>query len=214
MKLFDHKIAENAFLSLIPTGLGYVSAVKDFGQVTAIIACVVIFTILFFIFQMKSINEYQNAVVKVLATGYFFHCIEKISKNLRSDADNVLEFNDHSNMRLPLEKIEIIILLPKTTESLNKFNDDLKSNKNLKIVYINSSNEKSSSWFRAEKNGDGIIIKDFPNTLFSLPQYLSGPNSYKKNSQKYHKLFIERIDELFEQNIGNHILNKFKREYV
>jgi len=213
-KLFDHKILENAFISLIPTGLGYVSAVKDFGQVPAIVACIIIFTVLFFIFQAKAVNDYQHAVAKVLATGYFFHCIEKIADNLRSDVDNNIEFNDHSKMQLPIEKIKVEIILPRTTETLTQSNHDLKSNKNLQIVYLNSTKEKSSSWFRAEKHGDGIIIKDLPNTLFSLPRYLSGPNTYKKNSKKYHKLFIERIEELFDQNINNHILNRFERVYL
>ena len=214
MKLIDHRVLENVFISIIPTALAYVSAVKDFGQITAIATSIVIFAILFIISQLKSINEYQNAVAKVLATGYFFHCIEKISKNLRSDADNNLEFEDHSTMQLPLEKIRVEILLPKTTESLTKCDNDLKSNKKMQIVYINSPKEKSSSWFRAEKHANGVTITDLPNTLFSLPRYLSGPNAYKKNSQKYHRLFIEKIDELFDQSIGDHILTGFHKVYL
>lgn len=214
MRKLEFISIEEVVISFIPTGMTYYSMVESIENIYAAVATsVIIFICFIVILYQKNVGTYKKALSEVLATGYFKNFVECLSQNLTIDGLNIIEFeDDEKQLQLSLDQIRIEIILPTSISSLSKVNEDLDS-RGFKRVFLNNRMDKSAFWARAVKDKEGIIIKDFPRTLYSLSEYVAKDfktDYTEKVSRKYHDAFIKKFNALMTTNASNSILKKFQ----
>lgn len=214
MKRLDFISLEEAVVSFIPTGMTYYSSIISIGNTyIAVGLSLVIFICFLFILYQKNIGTYKRALAQILATGYYRNFVENLSHNLNLEAPNLLQFEeDEKPHPFTLDQIKVEIILPTSQSMLHRANEEL-NDLNIQRLYFKNRKDKSAFWARALKSEDGVVIKDFPRTLFSLAEYITKDfNSYysEKVSKKYHKAFIDKFHELRNQHPDNLILSRFK----
>lgn len=169
MRLPIKTILETVFVSFIPTLLTYLSSFQQLEHWQTIGICIAVFTLLFVLMYLKSVDEYRKAVVEVLAAGYYFNCIEALSAILHSAKAHAIRLGDGTERLIPTEKIGVEIWIPKDEQDFVFLHTG--NPLNTETVQIKNHGDGASRYFKAQVKGDQITLVDMPNTLSSLPRY-------------------------------------------
>ena len=203
---------QDLLISVIPGILTIHSTIRDLKLWIAFALGAIVLILFIIIIYRKNLVVYKKEIADILANVYFINFLENLSINL-IELKNEIEFGDKKTECYDLDKISIEIILPKSHQKLGEVADKLNNSKKLERINLKNRQNNSGFWVRAEKLEDALVIKDFPRTLFSLPKYLKnelGENYSENKSEKYHKIFIDKLQKLISDNSQNRILAKFK----
>ena len=203
---------QDFLLSVVPGLLTYHSTIRELDYWLAIIAGLLVLLLFIILIIQNNIGVYKKDLAEILAHGYFINFLENLSFNL-IELKNEVEFGNKEIEYYDLDAISIELIIPKTISRLEEVSDQLNNSKKLESLNLKNQDNNSSFWARGIRDGDKLIIKDFPRTLFSLPKYLEnelGERYNEKKSQKYHKIFVDKIRELISVNRQNRKLAKFQ----
>ena len=203
---------QDLLISVIPGILTIHSTIKDLKFWIALIFGIIVLMLFVVVIFIKNMTVYKKEIADILANGYYINFLENLSFNL-NEMENEIEFGDKRTEFYDLDKISVEIVVPKSNQKLGEVADKLNDSKKLESIILKNRKNNSGFWARAEKVEDTLIIKDFPRTLFSLPKYLKnelGEDYNEMKSEKYHKIFIDKLQKLISDNSQNRVLAKFK----
>ncbi len=199
-------------ISVIPGLLTIHSTIKDLEYWLSLICGVFVLVLFMTLIIRNNIGVYKKELAEILANGYYINFLENLSFNL-AELKNEVEFGNKTTKFYDLDAIAIEIIIPNSIAKLENAADRLNDSKKLESINLKNRDNNSGFWARAEKDGENLIIKDFPRTLFSLPKYLEnelGETYNERKSKKYHKIFIDKLQKLISDNRQNRKLAKFK----
>jgi hypothetical protein len=167
------------------------------------------------LFIHSNLGKKERALSEILATGYFINFLEPLARNIGKTTE--VHFRESNDKKVfELQNIDITIYLPLSSDSLVNISDSL--NRQEKYLNIDIINAKDGTpfWARATAEGDVLKIADFPRTLFSLPRFvkMNLGQSRTKKLKKYYESFIEKLQDLLEENRQDYVLRKVKIETV
>lgn len=167
------------------------------------------------LFIHTNLGKKERALSEILATGYFINFLEPLARNIGKTTEVHFRENDGKKV-FELQNIDITIFLPLSSESLVNIADIL--NQPEKYVNIDIINAKDGTpfWARAAVEADILKIVDFPRTLFSLPRFvkMNLGHSRANKLKKYYESFVDKLQDLLEENRQDYVLRKVKIEIV
>lgn len=203
---------QDFLLSVVPGLLTYHSVIRELEFWLAIIAGFLVLLLFILLIIQNNIGVYKKDLAEILAHGYYINFLENLSLNL-VELKNEVEFGNKEIAFYDLDAISVELIIPESISKLEEVADQLNDSKKLESLNLKNRDNNTGFWARGIRDGDKLIIKDFPRTLFSLPKYLEtelGESYSEKKSQKYHRIFVEKIEELISNNRQNRKLAKFQ----
>ena len=203
---------QDFLLSVVPGLLTYHSTIRELEFWLAVISGFLVLLLFVLLIIKNNIGVYKKDLAEILAHGYYINFLENLSLNL-VELKNEIEFGNKEIDFYDLDAISVEIIIPQSISRLEEVADHLNDSKKLERLNLRNRDNNSGFWARGVRDGEKLIITDFPRTLFSLPKYLENElgESYSENkSEKYHRIFKEKIESLILDNRQNRKLAKFK----
>jgi len=203
---------QDFLLSVVPGLLAYHSTIRELEFWLAVIAGVLVLFLFILLIIKNNIGVYKKDLAEILAHGYYINFLENLSMNL-VELKNEVEFGNKQVAYYDLDSIAIEIIIPHSISRLEEVADRLNDSKKLERLNLRNRDNNSGFWARGIREDDRLNIKDYPRTLFSLPKYLEnelGESYSERKSEKYHRIFKEKIESLILDNRQNRKLAKFK----
>ncbi len=202
-------------LSVVPGLLTIHSTIDDMQILKSLFLGIFVLLLFIALIIWKNVGLYKKEIADILASGYYINFLENLANNL-NERDNKIDFGDHKIEQFDLDHIQVEIYLPASNAGLNELAKRLGNSKQLQFISLKNRQDNSGFWARAEKQGDVLVIKDFPRTLFSLPRYLIqdlAEEYSEKKSVRYHRVFNAKIKKLMAQNQQHRVLATYKMVY-
>ncbi|MCK4344831.1 MAG: hypothetical protein KAX05_06040 [Bacteroidales bacterium] len=194
-------ITISAVPSLAPLAINSLSK-EEYPTTASFLAAIIICLILFLIIQKYKIEQKKKAIPEILAIGYFMNFVRPLTRRLTKDTEIIKEkivekeIIDCSNIETFIIKAELDNL-PEIKEKINQLD---------KFSIRDKQGRDKSFAVRGEVKKNKAIIKDFPNTLFSLENYFQKEFGNKiKLKNKYVQRFYHKLEQLIndEKKQGN-----------
>lgn len=203
---------QDFLLSVVPGLLTYHSTIRELDLWLAVISGFLVLLLFILLIIKNNIGVYKKDLAEILAHGYYINFLENLSQNL-VELQNEVEFGNKEIAFYDLDAISVEIIIPQSISKLEEVADQLNDSKKLERLNLRNRDNNSGFWARGIRAENKLHINDFPRTLFSLPKYLEnelGESYSEKKSEKYHRIFKEKIESLILDNRQNRKLAKFK----
>ena len=189
-------IITNFILTFIPTLISIIVA-NNSSLYVGIIVGLLLAIISILIYHKLNVQRKKEAIPETLATGYYLNFIEPLISRITNNTQ-LIEEDVIKKSSFNMEKITVTIYkcdldeLARTKNQVNKLS---------KFTLKDTKADKSFA-IRGKIEDSNLELVDFPNTLFSLQDYLITEFGENEKMKKKHIVrFYNKLEKLINNNL-------------